>query len=267
MDENTLRLVLAELPVSELRYFETVGSTNAEALAWAAQGAPDGALVVADQQSAGRGRLGRGWVTRSNSALAVSLVMRLQPQEGPQAALYSPLGALAVCEALMEGYGLAAEIKWPNDVLLSGRKVCGVLAETGVEGSVIDHVVLGMGVNVTPGSTPPVDAVRFPAVCVEEMLARPVDRAALLAAILRAVFAWRPRVGQPEFIEELNKRLAFRGQQVKIAPFTMNADLPDLSGQVVGFAQDGSLILEDNNGLQQFITVGDVSLRPYGGYE
>ena len=167
----------------------------------------------------------------------------------------------------MEGYGLAAEIKWPNDVLLSGRKVCGVLAETGVEGSVIDHVVLGMGVNVTPGSTPPVDAVRFPAVCVEEMLARPVDRAALLAAILRAVFAWRPRVGQPEFIEELNKHLAFRGQQVKIAPSTVNADLPDLSGQVVGFAQDGSLILEDKNGLQQFITVGDVSLRPSGGYE
>lgn len=267
MDENTLRSALAGLPVNALRYYETIGSTNAEALEWAAQGAPDGALVVADAQSAGRGRLDRQWVTSPNSALAVSLILRLQPQEGKHAVLFSPLGALSVCEVLTRVYGLDVEIKWPNDVLLSGRKVCGVLAEAGVEGSVLDHVVLGIGVNVARSSTPPVDAVRFPAVCVEEILGRPVDRAALLAAILRAAFAWRQRVGEPDFIEELNKRLAFRGQQVQIIRSTMNDAQPPLTGQVVGVAQDGSLILEGDDGLRQFVTAGDVSLRPSGGRE
>jgi BirA family transcriptional regulator, biotin operon repressor / biotin---[acetyl-CoA-carboxylase] ligase len=267
MDENTLRAALAGLPVNALRYFATIGSTNAEALDWAAEGAPDGTLVVADAQSAGRGRLGRQWVTSPSSALAVSLILRLQPQEVTHAALFSPLGALAVCEVLTRVYGLDAEIKWPNDVLLSGKKVCGVLAEAGVEGSVLDHVVLGIGVNVTHTSTPPTDDVRFPAVCVEEVLGRTVDRTALLTAILRAVFAWRVRVGEPDFIEELNSRLAFRGQQVRIVRSTMNDEQPALTGQMVGIAQDGSLILKGDDGVRQVVTAGDVSLRLSGDRE
>ena len=267
MDEKSLRFSLAGLPVAALRYYKIIGSTNAEALEWAAQGAPDGALVVADEQSAGRGRLGRRWVTRSNSALAASLILRMQPQEASNAALVSPLGALAVCEALAVGYGLAAEIKWPNDVLLSGHKVCGILAEAGVQGSVIEYVVLGIGVNVTAASIPPEGAVRFPAISVEENLGRPLDRTALLAAILRAVFAWRKRVGHSDFIVALNNRLAFRGQQVRIGQATMNEDLPALTGQVVGVAQDGGLILENEDGLQQVVTAGDVSLRPTGDRE
>jgi BirA family biotin operon repressor/biotin-[acetyl-CoA-carboxylase] ligase len=246
--------------VSELRYFEKIGSTNQEALDWAVQGALDGALVVANAQSAGRGRLQRQWVTRPGAALAFSLVLRLGPEEGQHSQLYSPLGALAVCEALAREYGLRPEIKWPNDVLLAGRKVCGVLAEAGVEGSSVDHVVLGIGVNVTAQAVPPADALRFPAVSVEEGLGSPVNRIMLLAAILRAVFMWRERVGTPGFITALNDHLAYRGRQVHIVQEASKGDEAALTGKVTGFAQDGRLILDTAEG-RQFVTAGDVSLR------
>ncbi|MEN4100610.1 MAG: biotin--[acetyl-CoA-carboxylase] ligase, partial [Anaerolineaceae bacterium] len=118
---------LAGLPVSELRYFDSIGSTNDEALRWAEQGAPDAALVVADTQTAGRGRMDRRWVTRPGVALAFSLALRPTPVEASALGLFSPLGALAVAAALRENYGLLAEVKWPNDVLLERRKCCGIL--------------------------------------------------------------------------------------------------------------------------------------------
>lgn len=262
MDADTLHAALAGLPVPEMRFFDAVGSTNAEALQWAAQGAPDGALVVADAQSAGRGRLGRRWITPPGAALAFSLVLRLHPEDAPHAALYSPLGALAVCEALERGFGLAAAVKWPNDVLLSGRKVCGVLAETGVEGSLVDHVVLGIGVNTGLQSVPPQESLRFPAASVESALGRPVERAALLAAILRAVFAWRGQVGGARFVAALNERLAFRGRQVHILHASGEGGGAVQAGRVVGFAPDGSLILQTDAGERCSVTAGDVSLRP-----
>ena len=128
---------LSDLPLGEIRYYEQIGSTNTIAKQWAHAGAPDLSLVVADEQTAGRGRLDRIWVTHPGAALAFSLVMQLQSQSTPPAPrqekvlpFLTALGAVAVSAALRQEFGLTTEIKWPNDVLLNRRKVSGVLAET-----------------------------------------------------------------------------------------------------------------------------------------
>ena len=123
-----LQSILTGLPLGGLRYFDSIGSTNDEALAWARAGAPDYSLVVADTQTAGRGRLQRRWVTNPGAALAFSLVLWPAPQERQCLPRFSPLGAVAVRQALAVVFGLPAEIKWPNDVLLGRCKVAGVLA-------------------------------------------------------------------------------------------------------------------------------------------
>lgn len=258
MNEQKLRARLAELPIREVRYFESVGSTNDVALQWISAGVQDGSLVVADTQTAGRGRLNRRWVTRPGVALAFSLVLLPRPGEAGRLGLFSPLGALALSKALSQNYGLQAEIKWPNDVLLGGRKVAGLLAEAAWLGSALQGIVLGIGVNVAPDSVPPAEELLFPATSVEAELGRPVERIELLLAILQEIFTWRPRLGRQEFLQAWEDRLAFRGQWVQVA----QAGHPPLNGKAVGIDPDGSLILQTEAGELKNIAVGDVHLRP-----
>jgi BirA family biotin operon repressor/biotin-[acetyl-CoA-carboxylase] ligase len=153
MDERTLRKTLSGIPLGGLRYFEQTGSTNDIALAWAAAGSPDLALVYAEEQTAGRGRGTRRWFTPAGAALAFSLVLRPLAGAEQPISLFSTLGALAVCEAL-EKHALQPQIKWPNDVLLNRRKVCGILAESVWLGEQVESVVLGVGLNIKPEAIP-----------------------------------------------------------------------------------------------------------------
>ncbi len=259
MDEATLRAALAGLPLSQILYFAEVGSTNDRAQALLEQDLADGALVVADSQTQGRGRLGRHWVTTPGAALAFSLALQPDLREQEHLALFAPLAGLAVCQALVVDYHLPAEVKWPNDVLLKGRKTCGVLVEAVWVGSTLQGVVAGIGVNIAPPSVPPEGEVLFPATCVEQALGRPVDRLELLVAILRQFFTLRGQVGTPAFMRLWAERLAFRGQQVRV-------DLPGpeemVIGQVVGIDADGSLRLRTLAGKEVSVAAGDVHLRP-----
>ena len=155
MNQSLLETRLADLPLGGIRYFERIGSTNDEAAAWLKQGCPDLALVVADAQSAGRGRAGRKWFTPPGAGLAFSLVLRAgdatrQLLAQGNTARLNGLGALAVCQALQEQHSLPAQIKWPNDVIVNGRKLAGVLAEAHWLGSELSAVVLGIGINLAP---------------------------------------------------------------------------------------------------------------------
>ena len=134
MDVKSLRTSLSDLPLGTIRYYDTIGSTNDEAAAWTEAGAQDLSLVVADEQTQGHGRLQRRWFTPPHTGLAMSLVLRQsQPVEPSASALLlsrlTGLGAVAVCAALQVCCQLEAQIKWPNDVRLGGRKVAGILAE------------------------------------------------------------------------------------------------------------------------------------------
>src|SRR5215207_9230241 len=153
MNQNELKKSLSKLALGDVKYFESIGSTNDEALAWAANDAPDLSLVIADEQTAGRGRLGRKWFTPKGTALAFSLILQPTVDEKPHLTRIVGLAALAVIESL-RARGLAAQIKWPNDIILMERKLCGILVESVWSGEDVDCAVIGIGVNVLKGSVP-----------------------------------------------------------------------------------------------------------------
>jgi BirA family transcriptional regulator, biotin operon repressor / biotin---[acetyl-CoA-carboxylase] ligase len=255
--DELLQQALAGLSLGDLRTFDEIGSTNDEAIHWAEDGATDFSLVVADSQTHGRGRLDRRWITRPGSALAFSLVIRPQPGEAEMASLFSPLAGLAVSSALLV-YGLKAEIKWPNDVLLNGKKVCGILVESAWLGSRLQSLVVGIGVNIAPDSVPPAEELLFPATSVEEVLGRPLERWGLLRAMLDQVIAWRRLLGTAEFFEAWQNRLAFHGQMVSVHSPGENG----VEGRLIGIDTTGALCLQSATGEIFTVQAGDVHLRP-----
>lgn len=169
-----------------LRAYHSVPSTQTLARTWAEAGAPAGAVVLADHQTAGRGRRGRAWTALPGRALLFSVVLRpcLPPARWPEIALAA---GCAVAEGIESVAGVAPQLKWPNDVLLGGRKVAGILAE-GVVGRT-PVVILGVGVNVSQpdGAWPPELHDRATALAA---VAPAVTRPLLLAAILRRIETW-----------------------------------------------------------------------------
>jgi len=258
VNEHLLKSALAGLPLSQVEFYAEIGSTNDRAQALLEQGVPDGALVWAEAQTRGRGRLGRKWVTTPGAALAFSIALRPSHLEQKHLAFFAPLAGLAVSRALVEDYGLEAKVKWPNDVLLGGRKACGVLVEAAWLGSRLHGVVLGIGVNVAPSSVPPDDEVLFPATCVEQVLGRPVDRIELLKAILRQLFSLRKILGSAPFLRLWQGQLAFLGQEVRV---DLLGPEENVVGQVLGIDVHGNLRLRTQAGEVE-VAAGDVRLRP-----
>ena len=257
MNQNELKKALSPLPLGDIRYFDSIGSTNNEALAWATGGAKDLSLVIADEQTAGRGRLDRKWFTPKGTALAFSLILRPTPAEKPHLTRVVGLAALAVTDALRTR-GLIAQIKWPNDVLLNGRKVAGILVESVWSGEEVDCVVIGIGVNALKGAVPSEELLLFPAASLEESLGPAVQREPILHDILAGIIALRPHIGSDSFIASWEKALAFRGEQVQVEP----GDGSPITGKLLGLESDGSLRLIDENGKSTAVRFGDVRLRP-----
>ncbi len=276
MDKREVEQTLAGLPLGNIRYFEQIGSTNTEAARWADEGARDLALVIADEQTSGRGRQGRKWFTPPGAALAFSLVLRVRPDEpGNQKAGARPgemdmpdrlarltaLGALAVCQALRQSYGLAAEIKWPNDVLLQRRKTAGVLAEAHWQGEQLSAVILGVGINVAPQAVPPAQEVIFPATCVEAALGHPLERLELLRAVLEGLIEWRNRIVEPAFLATWNDWLAFKNEWVEVLAGSSTQSEPPRQGLVLGIDATGCLRLRDHDGVEFVLHTGELRVR------
>ncbi|GAB4503659.1 MAG: biotin--[acetyl-CoA-carboxylase] ligase [Anaerolineales bacterium] len=257
MDEWTLQTALATLPLGPLRFYETIGSTNDQALAWATQGAPDLSLVVADEQTRGRGRMDRKWFTPRGSALAFSLILRPTVAERAHPAQITGLLAVSLAESLRKR-GLAPLIKWPNDVLLEGRKAAGILVEAAWMGEQLQALVLGMGVNVSKEAVPPGEVLLFPAISVEEALGRRVERLPLLRDILQALLNWRPQVGTGSLVKAWDESLAFRGQQVQVEARGGETVI----GTITALTGDGALALRGTDGKSITIRFGEVHVRP-----
>lgn len=264
--QEELQQALAGLPLGGVRFFERTGSTMDDAAAWLEGGAPELALVVADEQTAGRGRLGRRWFTAPKASLAFSLILR---QVDPlQSSLLTGSGALAVCEALENLYRLQPQIKWPNDVLINHQKVCGILTEAHWQGEHLSGVVIGIGINLAPSSVPPMNAALFPATCVQDHLPLrsgaplEVKRFQLLAVILKRFLAWRSRLQTKSFIQSWEARLAYRRKTVQIFKALNEEDSLLTEGRLEGLNSDGNLILRLANGETQTVNFGEIRLRP-----
>lgn len=257
MNQTELRKALVKLPLGDVRYFDSIGSTNNEALAWATGEAQDLSMVIADEQTAGRGRLDRKWFTPKGSALAFSLILRPTAEERAHLTRIVGLAALAVVDAL-RARELTAQIKWPNDVLLGGRKVAGILVESVWSGEEVDCVVIGIGVNIFKDAVPPGELLQFPATSLEEFLGHDIEREEILRDILSGVVALRPHLGTDSFLGAWEKALSFRGEQVQVE----DGSGTPLKGKLLGLESDGSLQLSTEAGKSVTVRFGDVRLRP-----
>lgn len=257
LTDTAIQAALRGLPLGGLRVLQSTGSTNDEALQWASAGAGHLALVVADEQTGGRGRGGRKWLTPPGSALALSLVLR-RSSGGPASGRLSGLGAMAVADACGE-MGLQAHIKWPNDVLLNGRKVAGVLVESRWNGEEFEASILGIGINVLAASRPGDAEVQFPAISLEDALSRAPDRIQVLRLTLESILRWLPDLQGEAFRKAWEQRLAFRGEPVRL----VGPGAEDITGILEGLEADGGLRIHATEGVRR-VRMGEVHLLRAG---
>ena len=258
MDTFELKRRLKELPMGVVEYHNSIGSTNDRAAELYNQGAPHFSLVVADEQTEGRGRSGRSWFTPPGAALAFSLVLRPDGLQDEAVLRCTGLGALAVCQSIQDIYTIPAMIKWPNDVLLSGKKVCGILAEAYWMGDQLGAIVLGIGINVSRESVPVGEKLNFPATSLEAVHSQRVNRWDLLLGVLKSVQFWWPKLNDPAFIQAWEQHLAFIGEEVQL----VNQDRVMLTGRPLGLDLNGWLRIERDRGDITSINIGEIHLRP-----
>jgi BirA family biotin operon repressor/biotin-[acetyl-CoA-carboxylase] ligase len=264
MDQEIKR-ALAGIPLGAIRYFRQAGSTNTEAMRWAEKGAPDLAIVIADEQTAGRGRQGRRWLTPANSALAFSMILKgfdsgSLDQMASMTYRLNGLGAVAVCQTLYLDYGLEAKIKWPNDILLNKRKAAGILAESQWQGYTLQAVILGIGVNVKPAAIPLSKTTAFPATCVESAAGKPVNRLELLRNILYRLLNWREHLNDPTFISYWQANLAYRNKPVSITTSLDSGEKRKHQGILLGLDHNGRLKLLDQHGQISHFAIGEIQM-------
>ncbi len=238
-------------------HFPVIDSTNVHARMIADRGAPEGTVVVAEAQLKGKGRRGRSWFSPAGEGIYVSVILRprVAPSEAPQLVL---MAAVAAAEALLAQAALPVSVKWPNDILVGGKKIAGILTEMRLAGDRIDHVVIGMGVNVnTPAeSLPPEIAAIATSLCA--VTGRTFSRAGLLRTYLEKLEGWYALFRERRF-EPIRERWLeisrIIGKQVKIAGVDRTYE-----GEVVDIDPTGFLILKSPDGSVQRILAGDVSM-------
>jgi len=230
------------------RFLKVTGSTNRNADAAGVGGLPEGFLIVADKQTAARGRMGRGWFSPAGVNIYCSLLLRPDVAPGCVASLPLVIG-LAVVEGLTECEpSLQPTIKWPNDIYIGDRKICGILCETQLKGNAIQHLVAGIGVNVNvlTGQLPP--ELRASATSIAIETGREVSREQVLATILNRFEPlydqWRA-FGFKALVQQVNMFDALRGKPVR-----MELAGTPLEGIASGIQPDGTLLLKTANGMK-----------------
>ena len=257
MNEHSLREALKDLEIGQIHFFEETDSTNERALVLSGQGAPEFTLVIAERQTAGRGRFGRRWETAPGTSLAFTVIFFPTAKEQERLSLFSFLGAVAVCRSIEAVCPIEPRIKWPNDVLLDGKKACGILAETSWQGNKIEGLVLGIGINLLHGSIPPAELLMYPATCVQAHCGNEINSLAFLKTVINELKIWRPKLLSLEFLNAYRSRLAFLGEMVTLSPIEGEA----VHGIMAGIDNSGNLILKGSDGSEKPYPIGDMRLR------
>ena len=239
-----------------VRFYQSTGSTMDDVAEWARAGAGEGAVVVAETQTASRGRMGRRWISDEGN-LYFSVLFRPGPDALP---LLSPLAGVAVARAIRQVAGVYPTIKWPNDVMIDSRKVAGILAESALSGTVIRHAVVGIGVNVAldVSADPEIAAT---ATSLNHASDSDVDRAELLRRILQhmdALYLDLRRGRSP--IAEWRRWLDTLGQRVTVTHHGATD-----TGLAEDIDEHGNLLLRADTGELLTLTAGDITLRAVQG--
>lgn len=262
MNEAEIKSLLhTEWAGQELFCFDEIDSTNTKAKELAEQGYPSGTLVVADRQIAGRGRRGRSW--DSPAGIGIFMTLLLKPDINPNnESMLTLVTALATAQAISDVTGAEAKIKWPNDIVINGKKVCGILTEMSAQFDYINHIVIGIGINVHNESFP--EEIRETASSLLLESGKRIHRADLIARFLERFEAGYAIFLQTEDLEGLmkdyNALLVNIQKQVRI----LDPKEP-FEGKAIGITKRGELIV-DTWESRKLVSSGEVSVRGIYGY-
>lgn len=234
---------------------EETGSTNQDAMELSYQ-KPGEFVVWSRHQTAGKGREDRQWYSHQDCSLTFSVVLRPDDEERQFLSRFTALGALALADLLKEACGLEAEIKWPNDVLISGKKISGILTETTWSGAAIDTLIMGVGVNLRDEAfEETASQLRFPATSLQAEGCRIDSSQEFLEKLLDFVCKRREQIGSTRLIDEWNERLAFKGEFRLIKQYQGKTEMlcP------VSINPDGSLNVRDQSGHTRVIQSAEFS--------
>ncbi len=243
-------------------FYDELGSTNLQAKLDAENGAKEGTLIVADMQTAGRGRRGRTWSSPAGTNVYFTLI--LKPDFRVElASMVTLVMGLAVAEGIEKTCGLGARIKWPNDIVVNGKKVCGMLAEMSTERDFIHYVVMGVGINVGRQDFP--EEIARTAACLEQECGRAVSRAELIVNVIKT-FEGYYEIFQRDgsltgLLGRYNEMLAGKDGEVRVL---------DPKGEYRGISRGinstGELLVEREGGAVEAVYAGEVSVRGVYGY-
>lgn len=250
-----------------LHFFQETGSTNPDAKRFAEEGEPHGTTVVAERQTAGKGRRGRSWESPAGKSVYFTIMVR--PKFAPdKASMLTLVMALAVAEAIQEATGLPAGIKWPNDIVVNGKKVVGILTELSVtpEMNEIQFMVAGVGVNVNQeGAEEFPEEIRETATSLKIESGRHIARAALLERILARFEEDYEMFEQTLSLSELKA-----SYESRLAGINAGVRVLDPAGEYAGISrgitETGELIVEREDGGTVLVYAGEVSVRGLYGY-
>ena len=256
-DDLLSRLDDARVIGRDIRVFESTTSTNDVIEKLAHDGVKEGVVVLAESQTRGRGRLGRQWMSPAGKGLWFSVLLRpdLPPQATTQLTVAS---ATALRRALAAETGLRPEIKWPNDILLSGKKVCGILTELSAEVDRVKYVILGIGVDVNLNTADFPAELRDSATSLKAELGKALSRAELAVEILRQLDADYAKIiagGFAAIADEWEEHCTTIGRQV-----TIRAGDREVRGRAESLGEDGALLVRTEHGHLERVVGGDVTL-------
>jgi BirA family biotin operon repressor/biotin-[acetyl-CoA-carboxylase] ligase len=229
-----------------IRYFRQIGSTMDAARELARKGARGGTIVIAEAQTRGRGRLNRQWLS-PEGGIYFTLILRpkISPAYAPRINL---MASVAVAATIRHLFGLKAELKWPNDVLIEGKKVCGILAEMDAETDVINFVNVGIGVNANTS----VAQFEETATSLKDMLGRGISRKELLRALLTEIERREALLMESDLLEEWKRLSATLNKNVRIVSLG-----EEVTGQAIDIDATGALIVKGKDGSLRTVLVGD----------
>lgn len=253
-----------EHPWGQLVYwYETIPSTNSQAKDMAAKGAPQGTVVLADSQSAGRGRLGRSFCSPAGSGIYMSVVLRLNCPPKELMHLTCAVGC-AVCDAVEEALGFRPGIKWINDLVVGGKKLGGILTELSIDPKtgLVDHAVVGIGINCSQRQEDFPEELRQIACSLAMTTGKAVDRAKLAAAMIGSLERMSRNLGSPEAIMAQYRRDCITiGREI-----TVIRGEERRNGTALSVLDDGSLLVQFEDGHTAAVNSGEVSVRGLMGY-
>ena len=245
-------------------WFDTIDSTNTLAKRLAAEGAPQGTVLIADRQTGGRGRRGRSFHSPGGCGIYMSVILR--PSCSPTELMHlTCAAAVAMCDALETSAGIRPGIKWTNDLVCGKRKIAGILTELGLRpDGITDYAIIGIGINCCQTEADFPEDIRSMAGSLYSVTGRVIDRAAVAAAMLKALHRMNERLltGKAEIMEHYRADCVTLGKEISV----VKADGIPRHATALDIDEEGALIVKFPDGRTETVNSGEVSIRGMYGY-